>query len=228
MADVIREKSLQVRGRLDPAALKRYAERAAAGHEAPPIMVGRCRKTGALYLVDGWHRIEAGALVRDPLRDDSVRAKVADLSMADIRWQAAAANMNHGVPLKSADYRRVLSAFIKAGNHRGPRGKVMSYRDMAEVIGKPHTTIRRWIERDHRSLFLQIGGNEGGNHDAMPPAPELQPSPEEQLCAEAVEAMEVVRSRLPGMGAEQRGLLVEHLRDALAVAERLGIAEAAY
>lgn len=214
---------LQVRRRLDPSAVKRYRDMTKAGSEPPPIKVGRCK--GVHYLVDGWHRIEAGALVRSrDFEGETIKALVADLTEAEVRWEAAKANMCHGVPLKASEYRGVLKAFIKAGKHRHPNGELMSYRELGAVIGKGHTTVRTWIIKDFPRLARQLGGREGGNDKAEPP-PGTLPTLQQELRNEAMQAMRTIAATLAGMTPVDRWELVQQLEAARNAALREGVEE---
>lgn len=213
--------ALQVRRKLDAGAVKQYRDWTQAGKRPPPIKLGRTPE-GALFLVDGWHRIEAGALqTTTSLEGPEVLALVAALSEREVRWEAAQANMAHGVPLKSREYREVFRAFVKAGKHRLPRGAFMSYRDISPFIGKGHTTIRNWMMEDFASIAERMGGNEGGNENAEQPPVELVTLADEQ-CAEAVKAAQMALLAMAGMSPQQRHKVAEHLRLALEEAERLG------
>jgi hypothetical protein len=190
---------LQVRHRLDPAAIKRYGDMTRNGSTPPPIKVART-PSGALFLVDGWHRLEAGALETRPsfeVHGDEVWAEVAELSEAQARWEAARANLGHGVPLKTREMRNVFQAFVKAGQHKqGPRGALMSYREMSKhIAGVSHTTLRNWTAADFTSLFHAMGGAEQGNDQAQ--QPQLAPlSFAEQQALQAIQAAKEARAGL--------------------------------
>jgi len=161
---VVLMQDLQVRRKLNPGAVKRYAEMHKAGQVAPPPLVARVQGEHGpvLYLVDGWHRWEANALQIDEYQS-LVLVKVSPMDLNAARWEAAKANQGHGVPLKPGELRKVLGAFIKAGMHWTGRGEVMSYRELGEVVGKGHTTIYNWVRLDHPKLAKRMGGAEGGN-----------------------------------------------------------------
>jgi hypothetical protein len=225
LADVIQHQELQVRRRLDPGAVKRYADWTRDGREPPPIKVGRV--DGRLYLVDGWHRVRAGALVHASGLDDDgrVMALVAEMSERELRWQAAIANMGHGVPLRAAEYREVFRAFIKAGKHKLGRGKVMSYREMATEVGKGHTTVREWMRRDFPGLYRSIGGHDNGNRGAESPKGEVVTLAEEHWAA-ALAAAEALRQHVPGLDSPQaRWEVLQALEGILAEVKRLGVQE---
>lgn len=58
---IIQHSPLQVRNKLDNKAVRQYHDWTKAGREPPPIRLGLVN--GRVYLVDGWHRMAAGALV---------------------------------------------------------------------------------------------------------------------------------------------------------------------
>jgi hypothetical protein len=228
LADVIQHGPLQVRAKLNPGALRRYREMTQAGKTPPPIKVGRA-PDGRLYLVDGWHRIEAGAL---QLCEDfsssglKVLALVANMTADDIRWAAASANLGHGVPLRPAEYRMVFKAYVKAGRHRHSEGRFKTYREMGAELGKGHTTVYNWMKRDFPRTFAQIGGGENGNSGAEQPRAEVLTFAEEHR-REALKAAERARQALQAMTAEGRWEVYKALQGALEEAARLGLREPA-
>ena len=165
LAAIIKHRPYQIRKKLDAGAVRRYAEMARAGKVAPPIKVALIQ--GAHYLLDGWHRMQAGALTT---AGDDVWALVAAMTDKEARWIAADANTGHGVPLKASEMRGLLGAFIKSGQNRKPAGALMSYREMGEALGKPHTTIRNWVQKDFPKLFQSLQADGMGNPSpGMPP-----------------------------------------------------------
>lgn len=222
LAAIQKVHGLQVRHKLDAGAIKRYRDQTLAGSLPPPIKIGRT-PDGALFLVDGWHRMEAGALQTvEELNGREVLALVANLSEQEARWEAAQANMGHGVQLKSKEYREVFRAFVEAGKHIRPRGRLMSYREIAPFIGNGHTTIRTWMMKDFPRTAKRMGGDEGGNVNAEQPPAELV-SLADVRCAEAVQAAKMALLALPGLSPQQRHRVAEHLREVLQEAERLGM-----
>ena len=188
LGSVIKHDPLQVRNRLDAGAVVRYRSMTEAGREPPPIKVGR---VGALlYLVDGWHRMEAGALRTSHsfANGAEVLALVADMSVDEVRWESAKANMGHGVPLRKSEMREVFKAFVKAKRHHMGKGKLMSYRDMGAELGMGHTTLRNWTRQDFPSLFAALGdGGQGNVHGDVPAA--VIPTLEEEHASEAQAAL---------------------------------------
>jgi hypothetical protein len=218
--------ALQVRHKLDPAAVKRYGDMTRHGSTPPPIKVART-PGGALFLVDGWHRLEAGALETRPsfeVHGVEVWAEVAELSEAQARWEAARANLGHGVALKTREMRNVFRAFIKAGQHKqGPRGALMSYRDMSKhIAGVSHTTLRNWTVVDFPRLFQAMGGAEHGNDQAEQP-PTAPLSFAEQQAAQAIQAAKEARDGLHQLTPQGRRDLFAVWQDAMDKARDKGL-----
>jgi hypothetical protein len=217
---VIRHGPLQVRQKLDPRAVKRYADMTRAGSVPPPIKVGRVR--GHLYLLDGWHRMEAGALqVQSGLDGEMVRATVAHMSRQEATWEAAKANLGHGVQYRSRELHEVFKAFIKAKRHVKPDGSTMSYREIGPVIGKPHTTIRTWMLKYFPKLAADMGGVEHGNKDADAPSVSIENEHE----AAVLQALRDVSQRLALLTPEARWELVRDLEAAREAALKMGVTQ---
>lgn len=224
LARIVKHQPLQVRRALDERAVKRYGEMTRAGQEPPPIRVGHVK--GTYYLVDGWHRMEAGALVtmEDVAEGVQVRVELADLTMKQAIWQAAKANMAHGVPLKGRELREVFRAFVKAGEHRAPDGGFLSYRDIERAIGKGHTTIRNWMQKDFPSVFAAISGGENGNAEAGPAEVERWDPAREHLQT-AQEAVQTIAGGLAAMTPEGRWEVLQWLDKLRQDATALGVQE---
>lgn len=214
---IIKHAPWQVREKLDPNAVKRYEDMTDAGSIPPPIKVGRVR--GRLYLLDGWHRMEAGALKRS---SGDVWVEIADLTKEDAIWEAAQANLGHGVQYKPKDLHAVFKAFIRSKKYIKPNGKPMSYREMSPIIGKGHTTIRTWMFKYFPKLARELGGLDHGNEDATsPPAPDLY---EEHHLA-AFEALHTINQRFDLISPEGRWEILKSLEKLQSRAAKLGIRE---
>jgi len=146
--DILRDDSLQVRTRVEPKTVRQYSEAMRGGAEFPPITLARI--DGSLFLVDGWHRFEA-AMANN---ENSIWAYVFVMTFDEAKWQAAKANTQHGLPLKTKEYREVFRAFIDSEQHRQGR-KLMPYREIAKRIGKGFSTVRNWMKADYPQLFKQ-------------------------------------------------------------------------
>jgi hypothetical protein len=217
LAGIIKHRPFQIRKKLDAGAVRRYREMAAAGKVAPPIKIARIRRRH--YLLDGWHRMEAGALTT---AGDDVLTLVADMTDKEARWVAAEANTGHGVPLKTGEIRGLFGAFIKSGQHKKPGGTLMSYREMGAALGKPHTTIRNWVKRDFPRLFRSLGTDGIGNPSpGMPPASFV--SLDDERISQAHEAARTLRQIGDVLTtAEARGELVAILQETLGAMQASG------
>lgn len=211
---IIKHQPFQIRKRLDEGAVKRYRAMSLAGKDAPPIKLGLIGSS--YYLLDGWHRMEAEAM---RFAGDAVLALVAVMTEKQALWIAADANIAHGVPLKRAELRDHFRAFIKSGQHKKARNDVMSYREMGEALGKPHTTIRNWVKEDFPRLFASLGAEGTGN-----PSPGLPPGTVRTLDEERIDQAHEAARTLRQIGdvlttADARGELVAILREAIQALE---------
>jgi hypothetical protein len=227
LKDIIQHGPLQVRHKLDPSAVKRYRDMTAAGSTPPPIKVGKVGDK--LYLVDGWHRLEAGAIESssDTGLCAEVLAVVKCMTEDEVRWEAAKANLGHGVPLKNRDYRNVFRAFIKAKQHHLGRGVFMSYREMAAAVGvgKGHTTLRNWTREDFPKLYTALGGGEHGNASAEAPDGERLSLAQEHIL-EAHRALERLVMHSGHMDSPtERWKLLEGLKAATGALVAAGVVE---
>lgn len=161
--DILRDDSLQVRQRVDPRTVHKYAEAMRADAEFPPVTLAHI--DGSLYLVDGWHRVAAALANNQYL----IWADVSEMTFDEARWYAAKANTEHGLPLKSKEVREVFRAFIDTRQHvLGNGGKrLMPYREIAKRIGKPFSTTRNWMEADYPRLFEEYRQMANGAPDEM-------------------------------------------------------------
>lgn len=170
ITQLCRSKDFQVRAKLCPHTVQRYAAAIKAGQELPPLQVALV--DGVPCLVDGYHRAagleflgfeEADAIITEATKDEAM-------------WMAANANLTHGLPLKSREIREVFRVYIQTGRYKKGRGKWKSYREIGQELGRPHTTIRHWMEKDFKKLFHAYGsenrGAEGGCVDHPPKPPD--------------------------------------------------------
>src|SRR5690606_38567440 len=96
-----------------------------AGADVPPLLIAFVEGGGDWpVVIDGHHRfavletLKSEAQVRGGAPIKTVRAKVARLTAAEARFQAAMANNAHGLQLKPKESRRVFAAYVRAGRHR--------------------------------------------------------------------------------------------------------------
>lgn len=171
VAAIKRDTAFQVRAKMLPETARRYAHEMQAGVKFPPVSLADV--DGVLYLFSGWHRLEAAAAING---HSAVEATVHTMSKAEALWEAAAANLKHGQPYSSREKRNVLRAYIKAGKHKAGREIVKSYRNIGAELGIKHTTLYRWMEKDHPHTFKAMGKEGTPRENAGPP--EIDPDPE--------------------------------------------------
>src|SRR5215213_3637499 len=128
IADIIQDPLFQVREKLDRGTVTRYADAMKVGTELPPIAV--MKVNGAPMLIDGWHRVAAARR----LGIGELVAIISKGSEDDLRWEAAKANLTHGLPLKKKELRPVFQAYVRSGQHRGRGKRVKSARDISKDL----------------------------------------------------------------------------------------------
>ena len=164
ISEIVRDDLLQVRKKLDRATVNKYAEQMLAGAAFPPVTVARIN--GELFLLDGWHRMSAAECIEAR----EIDAVVTNMSRQDAIWEAARANLTHGLPLKKTEQREVFRAYVRSGRHNHG-GKYKSYREIAKELGglAQYTTIRSWMEKDFRRVFNSMSGHGGTSNPAAGP-----------------------------------------------------------
>lgn len=213
IADIVAREDWQVRTRIDGGTVRSYATAMRSGANFPPVVLARIE--GALYLVDGWHRLEAAKLNGEAV----IAATVSGMSEAEAQVAAALANLTHGLPLKSREVRNVFRTYIRSGHHRRGRG-FKSYRDIATDLANrvTHNTVRNRMRQDFPGVFRAMGGldplPETGGGRGMPVITPLD-SAKASLDQAAAEARR--------LSPKDRRALLAHLRE---VAERVRAVEA--
>ena len=173
LVDIKEDKALQIRKSLDTGQVKLYTNQLVQGVEFPPVALADV--DGVLFLVDGWHRMAANKAAGNP----RVHARVTPMSYKDAVWEAARANLTHGLPLKKAAHRDIFNAFIAADKHwtkPGRKGKRLSLRELAEALGTgtSYSTLRNWLIKDHPEIHAAMGLNRAGSNSA-PELPSYDP-----------------------------------------------------
>jgi ParB-like chromosome segregation protein Spo0J len=213
------DESLQVRRKLNATAIAKYASIYKSGGSMTPVRVARIKGGGPLMLVDGWHRIAA----LKSLGRGRVEAEVFETTTKGARWEAAKANLNHGVPLKGVEYRNVFKAYIHARQHRDAKGRLKSYRDIAAAIGgtRSYSTIRNWMIADFPTIAREMGGAEPAGEGGLVAAPTRHPEDEvlEAGLRGADNAAAAARSLRDPV---RRGQLIDELTKALKLAQEGG------
>lgn len=228
LAAVIKHQPLQARKALDKGAVRTYANKTKEGTTPPPIKLARC--AGRLYLLDGWHRMAAGALQLQDGTDGlggerHVRAVVAAMHKDRMPWEAARANVSNGVQYKYGEYRAVFRAFIKSKQHHKGRGAFMSYREMAAALalGVSHVALYKWTKADFPKLAAALSGKEYGNEQAGAYTAETV-SMEEQHHGEAHKALEALSQHAGALeSAGNRWAVLQQLEATAAMLRAKGV-----
>lgn len=152
LISVIALPEFQVRGAgLYAGIVQRYAREMEGGENMPPLIVARIDGQPQLTLLDGFHRLEAAGRIGRR----HVRVIIKDLTHKEAKWEAARANLTHGLPLGTQKERKaVFDAYMAAGLYKEGR-KVKPLRGIvADLRGLvSHTTVGRWLKKDHRYIY---------------------------------------------------------------------------
>ena len=204
--DIIADPSFQARFKLDRGQIKRYATvYRSEKHTMPPIELADVE--GVLYLVDGWHRLEAQKGINGT--NETVKAVVHHMNISEARWRSALSNLSHGLPLKPKEIRNVFKIYIKTRKHRKADGTLKSYREIASDLEGivAYTTIRNWMKADFPKLFSKYSGESSG---ASLDGPKEVDTVEENLKKAADDALATLSTAYKGLkDLGSKGVLVE-------------------
>lgn len=114
----------------------------AGGEAKDPVRVARVGDI--LYLVDGFHRLEA--YKRTGKR--TIPALVAKMSLGEARDEAMRLNAQNGIPYSQADKQAIWQTFVASGRHLEPGGKARSCREISTELGGIYSreTVRKRIK----------------------------------------------------------------------------------
>lgn len=193
IADVVRDRRLQVRTRMNRGKVQEYARAMVAGVEFEPVTVADVK--GVLYLTDGWHRVAA----LEANGEAEVTAEVHAMTWAEAQMAAFTANLKHGLPLKASEKREVFRRYMKAGLWRNAKGRPKSSREIAGDLSgiMTHTTVLNRIRADFPRLARHWTG-EGPEGAAMGGLREAE--------GDTPDALEETRGRLREALALSRGV----------------------
>ena len=207
IGQIARDRAFQMRKKVDAGTVQRYAGVYRSGKEMPPVDVAVVE--GVHILVDGWHRVAA----LERLGRTSVEAKVIDASSrAAAVLLGVQANLAHGVPLKRAEVRTAFRAFVRAKGHVLPRGKLMSYAELAKYFGKSKGTMHTWMRRDFKRVAAAMG-SEGNFKGTGGLIERLRTSPRKAAAMAGLEALR--RAFQASSDANERGDILEAARAAV-------------
>lgn len=199
ITDIAERADWQVRIKINSTTVNSYRTIYKSHGTMDPVQLARV--DGALYLVDGWHRLAALRL----LGRDEVEASIFDATMHEAHWRAAIANTKHGLPLKRKELRNVFRAYIKSRQHRKHDGSIKSYRTMENDLGNlvVFATLRNWMKKDFSKIAAEMSDQYGDvdkarYHGGEAPRPEsLELTPLEAAKAKLDSALAEARSMSP-------------------------------
>lgn len=171
IARILRDRTLQVRTRMDDRLIDSYAKAMLHSAKFPPVRLGNLGKS--LVIIDGWHRIAAASLIGMT----TVMASIERVTHKEAMLAASLTNLTHGKPLSRTEKREAFKMFIKGWGYRITSKKWMSYREIAVALGgiAGHTTIRGWMQKDFPSVYRAMGAGEPtGYGEAGPPKIDLE------------------------------------------------------
>jgi hypothetical protein len=176
--------SFQVRGKIDGGKVREYATALRIGAVFPPVRLARIN--GALFLIDGWHRLAAqewnASLIKDRSERRELRAisaTIEDMSEKDARFAAATANLKHGLPMTRREKGKVFALYMRQRRYLNVMGQLKSTRKIAEELGglAAHTTIWTWIKLHYPRVAERMEQPETQCRvGTVPPRPFVPPS----------------------------------------------------
>lgn len=203
---IARDALFQVRKKMLPQTVEAYRLVYRSGRAMPPVKVALIE--GVHVLIDGWHRMAALELNGA----DAVQAVVIEMTREEARWQAAAANLEHGVPLTPTEKREVFRVYVRTKQHQGKRrGQYKSYREMGVELGHPHTTVRSWMLKDFPKIARSIGGNDSFAPGGLPDRPTTT-----HAIGTSTDALGQLVGAFQGTSdPQERGAIIDMIEDAL-------------
>lgn len=199
---------------LDHANLNRIKATLDAGGEArDPVRVARVGKV--LYLVDGFHRLEAYRLCGR----SHVPAQVATMSLPEAQEEAMRLNAQNGKPYSRKDKQRIWDTYVAAGKHLGDEGKARGSRTIAAELGQAysHQTIRTKL----KALGLELDeGTEFGGVYKPRSADEQAEADLDDLALEAEHHLSNLAGILPNLPCHERDRLLKVTKGIVEALER--------
>ncbi len=217
LVDISPHHPYQTRKNLDVKLVNEYATAMKNGTSFPPVKLGVVG--GALVVIGGHHRIAATYRRGLP----TITADVYETDHPGAVLLAIDDNSTNGKRLSKAEVRAALSLFVKAGNHKVGRGKVMSSRQLAAALGGSvsHETVLHWIAEDHPAVYSKF------KRDAPKPKGsgefDYRAKNAERSAQAAFAAIEQCLAAARGVSSPKvRGRIRERLLKASVVVETLG------
>lgn len=199
----------------DPVQVNSILRTLEAGEEArDPIRVARVGNV--LYVVDGFHRLEAYRRAGRP----TIPAEVAKMSLEDAKAFSQASNALNGKPYGRADKDRLWTDFLASGRHRDPFGNLKSSRTIAaELPGRfySHETVRKKLRAEGLELDEEVEFP-GGYTPYGSQATEAELLAD--LACDAVSSLRDFGTLIADLDPEDRDRLLQAARGIIAAAEK--------
>lgn len=143
IADLVCDEKLYPRIKLGWLTAYQYSQAMKSGSEFPPIKVGSFESK--LYVVDGWHRIEARKL----LKEEYIQGEVKKYdSFKDMFVDAVKFNATHGRPLSVQEKVRIVDILQEYG---------IEQKQITEIVKIPMEKIEKFTAR---TIILPNGTKE--------------------------------------------------------------------
>lgn len=161
--DMVLDPACQLRpGGLNEEHVARMCDSIREGRELPPLLAVRT-DAGRFILYDGWHRL--AAYDRETVDEFHVHARPGDMALA--RLLACGANIDHGLPLSREAIKAQAMLAIE-------RGRDMSDRELAQLVGVSHPTIAKYRREMEAAAAASAeptsAPDDSGNFTTDPPA----------------------------------------------------------
>lgn len=111
---------------------------------------------GELYLVDGWHRMEAARRLK---KESITCTLIGKGSLVEAQDEADKANLTHGVMLTAEQRKEIAKRFLSRHND-------WTAREVAKVMGVHNSTIVRWTNEEDLAANAAVDDSEKPNLSA--------------------------------------------------------------
>jgi hypothetical protein len=161
----ILEGEFQIRVGLKEPTVQKYQRHYTVGTPMPPIRLAQVG--GALYLMDGFHRLEAQR--RNGARE--VQATIEPMaSLSDVAWIGGKVNAEHGLPLSKVERHRLFRLYLRQERYYlngQPKSShsIKSYRKIGQEFGITGKTARVLIHKYHPKLGKVMDAHNAGKYD---------------------------------------------------------------
>lgn len=204
-SSIVRLNDLQPRGKMDGGTVNKYRQQMRDGHGFPAITVYKVDEI--YYLADGWHRLAAV----EANGWGTVRAKVIEGTVSELKAAAALANLTHGLGVTTKQKRTgSFRLYIAAGQHRKSRSRYKTYAEIGFDLGAGSSTVHRWMKADHPKIAAAMQ-KELRFPDELPYEP-FTITPDERIGGELWEKQREVLALLGGLSEAVRADVADQIK----------------